>query len=67
MITVIFPVAYNYIISKFFMKRPSLFIIKKRLIWRLSDFSGVTNLPGIPVPEPKSDLKIQKFISNDEE
>ena len=49
------------------MKRPSLFIIKKCLIWRLSDFSGVTNLPGIPVPEPKSDLKIQKFISNDEE
>ena len=49
------------------MKRPSLFITKKCLIWRLSDFSGVTNLPGIPVPEPKSDLKIHKFISNDEE
>ena len=67
MITVIFLVAHTYISSKFFMKRPSLFIIKKCLIWRLSDFSGVTNLPGIPVPEPKSDLKIQKFISNDEE
>ena len=49
------------------MKRPSLFITKKCLIWRLSDFSGITNLPGIPVPEPKSDLKIHKFISNYEE
>ena len=67
MIIVIFLVAHTYISSKFFMKRSSLFIIKKWLIWRLSDFSGVTNLPGIPVPEPKSDLKIQNFIANDEE
>ena len=56
-----------YISSNFFMKRSSSFIIQKCLVWRLSDFSRVTNLPGIPVPEPKSDLKIQKFISNDEE
>ena len=67
MITVIFLVAYTYISSKIFMKRPCLFIINKCLVWRLSDFSSVTNLPGIPVPEPKSDLKIQKFISNDED
>ena len=62
MITVIFLVAYNYIISKFFMKKPSLFIIKKRLVWRLSDFSSVFNLPGISVSEPKFYCKFQ--ISN---
>ena len=67
MITVIFHVAYNYISSKFFMKRPSLFIIKKCLVWRLCDFSSVTNLPGISVPEPKFYFKFQKFTSNDEE
>ena len=53
--------------SKFFMKRPSLFSIKKCLVWRLSDFSSVTNLPGIYVPEPKYYFKFQKFTSNDEE
>ena len=49
------------------MKRPSLFIIKKCLVWRLSDFSSVTNLPGISVPESRYYFKIQKFTSNDEE
>ena len=63
-ITVIFHVAYTYKSSKFFVKRPSSFIIKKSLVWRLRDFSRVTNLPGSPVPELKSDLKIQNFISN---
>ena len=67
MITVIFHVAYTYISSKFLVKRPSSFIIKKCLLWRLRDFSSIANLAGIPVAEPKSDLKIQKFISNDEE
>ena len=67
MITVIFPVAYNYIISKFFMKRPSLFIIEKRLVWRLSDFSSVFNLPGISVPKPQFYCKFQIFGSNPEE
>ena len=63
-ITVIFHVAYTYKSSKFFMKRPSSFIIKKSLVWRLRDFSSIANLPGCPVPELKSDLKIQIFISN---
>ena len=67
MITVIFHVAYTYISSKSLVKRPSSFIIKKCLLWRLRDFSSIANLAGIPVAEPKSDLKIQKFISNDEE
>ena len=67
MITVIFPVAYNNIISKFFMKRPSLFIIEKRLVWRLSDFSSVFNLPGISVPKPQFYCKFQIFGSNPEE
>ena len=67
MITVIFHVVYTYISSKFLVKRPSSFIIKKCLLWRLRDFSSIANLAGIPVAEPKSDLKIQKFISNDEE
>ena len=67
MITVIFPVAYHYIISKFFMKRPSLFIIEKRLVWRLIDFSSVFNLPGISVPEPKFYSKFQIFSSNPDE
>ena len=67
MITATFHEAYDYILSKFFMKRPSLFIIKKRLVRRLSDFSSVFNLPGIPVPEPKFYCKFQKFISNPEE
>ena len=65
-ITVILHVAYTYESSKFFVKRPSPFIIRKSFFWRLRNFSSVANLPGIPVPEPKSDLKIQKFISNDE-
>ena len=67
MITVIFHVAYTYISSKFLVKRPRSFIIKKCLVWRLHDFSSMVNLAGIPVPEPKSVLKIQKFISNVEE
>ena len=67
MITVIFHVAYTYISSKFLVKRPSSFFIKNCLLWRLRDFSSIANLAGIPVAEPKSDLKIQKFISNDEE
>ena len=66
-ITVILHVAYTYKSSKFFVKRPSSFIIKKSFVWGLPDFSNVAKLPGIPVPEPKSGLKIQKFISNDEE
>ena len=49
------------------MKRPSLFIIKKCLVWRLSDFSSVFNLPGISVPETKFYRKFQRFISNPEE
>ena len=49
------------------MKRPSLFIIKKCLVWRLSDFSSVFNIPGISVPEPKFYCKFQIFGSNDEE
>ena len=48
------------------MKRPSLFIIEKRLVWRLSDFSSVFNLPGISVPEPKFYCKFQIFSSNPE-
>ena len=63
-ITVIFHVAYTYKSSKFFAKRPGWFVIKKSLVWRLRDFSSVANLPGSPVPELKSDLKIQIFISN---
>ena len=57
------PIPINQI--KFFVKRPSSFIIKKSLVWSLRDFSSIANLPGIPVSEPKSDLEIQKFISND--
>ena len=56
-----FHVAYTYISIKFFMKRSSSLITKMFLIWRLSDFSSVANLPGIPVPGPKSDLKTQKL------
>ena len=49
------------------MKRPSSFITKKCLVWRLSDFSSVFNLPGISVPEPKFYCKFQIFSSNPEE
>ena len=49
------------------MKRPSVFIIKKRLVWRLSDFSSIFNLPGISLPEPKFYCKFQIFSSNPKE
>ena len=49
------------------MKRSSLFIFEKCLVWRLSDFSSVFNLPGISVTKPKFYCKFQIFGSNDEE
>ena len=57
----------NYTLIKFFMKRSSLFIFEKCLVWRLSDFSSVFNLPGISVTKPKFYCKFQIFGSNDEE
>ena len=64
MIAIKFYLAYTYISSKFLVKRPSSFIIKKCLVWRLRDFSSIANLPRILLPEYKSVLKIQKFVSN---
>ena len=66
MIAIKFYLAYTYISSNFFVKRPSLFIIKKCLVLGLSDFLSVIYLPGISVPEPKFYFKFQKFTSNEE-